>query len=155
MNTTRASVFLIVIAFSILFVLLYFAGQSASVPTKPKLNESDVRELIQSYVENHTSGLATISFAIDHPAAEEKHFPLLYIARDGIQSRVNNTDFTIIGTCRPSPESECPVQGEAIIDAISGKLSYLVELTTFTTDGHSVSHRYFVDADNGDVLYSS
>lgn len=137
-----------------MFALLYFATQLTSgVQTQPQLSESEIRLLLTSRI-RESDGVDEITFAVDHPKAGDKRFPLLFYHSNGTLFRVNSTDFSIVGKCSLSVDESCPIEDPAILSEIKGRLVYFVEVSQ-NKAGESSWHRYFIDANNGNILLSN
>lgn len=152
--SSRSSIFLICAAFAVMFAMLYFADQfDSAIPMIPRLSESEVRGLLIDSL-NQSNGSEVI-FAIDHPQASDRHFPLLFHSSNGTLFRINNTDFSVIAQCVPSFDEACTVEDPMTLSEIKGRLAYFVEISLAVNPNGSSWQKYFVDANNGKILYSS
>jgi hypothetical protein len=149
----KSSVFLIVAVFALMFVLLYFGSQPTSVvQTRPELSESEIRTSLMSHI-RESDGVEEVVFAVDHPRAGDKHFPLIFYHSNGTLFRINSTDFSVVGSCYPSIDESCPIEDPGILNEIRGRLVYFVEAQV--SNGESLWHRYFIDSSTGKILISS
>lgn len=140
------------IGFITLFSLLL--GPTHSTLT-PEISPESALEIAEKDLRERSTDIVRITPYVDFVNPDGVHnrqFPLIYLHPNGTQYYINSTTSEIESSCNPST-SACLVYGQDIRDAISGRLTYLVDLVWFHEKGHSSSAIYHVDAKTEEIVY--
>ena len=133
------------------------------IDTVPKLSEDQAIQIVKSDLSKHFPNIDQIvvigkdTLPFDPTYAK---FPqrLIFVLPNDTQLFINQTDYSARVMCVPETSyGYCPSQGKVELQATTGKLFYIIEpWWTYKTREHFDSFTfYFIDANNGDVLYSN
>lgn len=145
-----------VLVFSTFFMLLY-ASESvrSSIPTIPTLTEVQAIEVMKVDIHKRVGNVSVSIYGKDSrdPNFSGEPLSLFYYRHgDNVIFRINGTSHTIMAACDLS--IEC-FQGDKrpVLGFISGRLVYFVD-GSYSGDEKSSPAYYFVDAVDGDILWS-
>ena len=135
--------------------------QKNQINTIPKLSEDQTVQIVKSDLSKHLPNLDRIlivgkDFLPFNPNYPKLPLQLILVLSNETELSINNTDHSVIAKCNPEViNAVCTIRGNEKIQDTSGKLVYIVETNWYTKTNVKDFADYFVDANNGDILYSN
>ncbi len=137
--------------------------QQNQIDTIPKLSEDQAIQIIKSDLSKHLPnidriviiGKDTLPFNPTYPKFPQR---LIFVLPNGTELFINHTDYSALVVCVPETSfGFCPSQGKEELQATTGKLFYISEAWWSYKGQQRIENFavYFIDAHNGDILYSN
>lgn len=146
----NAIILIVILVFATLFLLLY-ASESVriSIPTIPALTEDQAKDVMETDIEKR---VGNVSVRIYSNSTGEP-LPLIYYRHEGNMAfRINEKSHGIMGSCNPS--LQCFLNNkEEVLASIDRRLFYFVD-GSYSGEDRSSPAYYYIDAMNGDILWS-
>ncbi|HYL66215.1 MAG TPA: hypothetical protein VEU72_03590 [Nitrosopumilaceae archaeon] len=128
---------------------------------KPTLSDDQVTQIIRSDLSKHLPNLTKVIIEGKDPIPNNLDYPkhplrLWYITPNGTQFLINNTNYSVVWKCVPEINF-CNIRSPLVLQASSGRLVYLADLSWYTTEthGNGFPTYYLIDANDGEVLFST
>jgi len=143
---------IVALVFAALFLLLYGSESvRSSIPTVPTLTEEQVVAIMRTDIQKRV-GNVSVSMN-DISESSDERLPLIYYRLgDNMAFRINGTSHEVMASCNPSVECFLNNREEALA-SVNGRLFYFVD-GAYSGEGKSSPSYYYIDARNGDILWS-
>lgn len=140
----------------VLLLILVFGKTSSSIPTVPALMEVQVIDMMKADIKNRVGDNVTVYLYLrdsHDPANVNRPLPLIYYDQEkNLLYFINGTSYTISSSCTPS--LACfNIQNMDIAKSVAGRLVYFLD-GSYSGEGKSAPAYYFIDAMNGEVVWS-
>jgi len=138
-----------------LIVLFSTSSIPNTIPTIPRLTEDEAFAVMKADIQSRV-GDATVTLYMGHPRNPDntRPLPLIYFSEElGRQYNIDGATHEIISSCVPSMFCPINIAHKGVEKSISGKLVYFLDGAYSGKDVNSPAY-YFIDAMNGDVLWS-
>ena len=126
-----------------------------TIPTTPRLTEDEAFAVMKADIESRV-GDATVTLYMRHPRNPDnsRPLPLIYFSEElGRQYNIDGATHEITSSCVPSRYCPINIAYKDVDKSISGKLVYFLD-GAYSRKEVSAPAFYFIDAMNGDVLWS-
>ncbi len=124
---------------------------------KPELSDTDAFQIVKADILQHVPNIQRILYYVPNysstPDFQKYPLRLSYEDATGIQSLINTTDYSVINKCDTAKTDLCPVQGKERVEFVKNKFTYNVPVDGYLKN-HYLALNYFIDASNGDILWS-
>jgi hypothetical protein len=125
------------------------------IPTTPRLTEDEVFDIMKADIQGRI-GEATVTLYMRHPRNPDNTgpLPLIYFSEElGRQYGIDGKSHEVTYSCVPSRECPINIAHSGVEKSINGRLVYFLD-GAYSGNEISSPAFYFIDAMNGDVLWS-
>jgi hypothetical protein len=118
------------------------------------MTEVQVIEVMKADIQKRVGNVSVLIYGRDlrDPVSIEPLPLIYYLQENNIVFKINEKSHEIRGSCTPSLACFLNNQ-ENVLDSVDGKLFYIVD-GSYSGEGKSAPAYYYVDAMNGDILWS-
>ena len=138
-----------------LVILFASAPIPNTIPIIPELTEDEAFEIMKADIQSRV-GEATVILYMRHPLNPDntRPLPLIYYSEElGRQYQIDGKSHEIISSCVPSILCPINIAHSGIEESIDGRLVYFLD-GAYSGEKVSCPAFYFIDALNGDILWS-
>jgi hypothetical protein len=144
------------IALIVFFATSSIPDSTVSVPTAPKVTEAEAFAAMKADIEERLGNASVSLYGRDTTGLDDirNPLPLIYFnEKIGLTYRINGTSHTVISSCIPSRACFPNIQFMNADESLGGELFYFLD-GAYSGEAISSPAYYFVDAMDGDVLWS-
>lgn len=141
----------------VLLLILVFGKTSSSIPTVPALMEDQAIDIMKADIKKRVGDNVTVYLYLRDsrdPANVNRPLPLIYYDQEkNLVYHINGTSQTVTDSCTPSMTCFPNIEYRGVDNFLKGRLVYFLD-GSYSGEGKSAPAYYFIDAMNGEVVWS-